>query len=299
MLEHALACSRETKRVEFKSEISPLEPGAWIEIVKDVVAIANSGGGVIVLGVDNFGNPTGWDPRPVLGEDPAKFVDRVFKFTGEEFDDVDVCGAVKDGCQLAAILIGRRTGWPLVFEKPGAYKDLNGVDKYAFAQGTVYFRHGAKSAPGNSRDFARFAADEEDRIRREILRGVRKVTTAPSGSEFIVARKGAPVRLSDRVRIVEDLDAPAVARTNFDKTHPHRRKELVQRVNELIGSVVVNGHDIQCIRGALATDDISKWIHLPKFSSPQYSEDFALWIADNIRGNSQFVQNAREAAKKN
>jgi len=57
--------------------------------------------------------------------------------------------------RLAVIVVAARTGSPLVFEKPGTYAD-GARQKTAFAKGTVYFRHGARSDPGSSRDIARF-----------------------------------------------------------------------------------------------------------------------------------------------
>ena len=43
---------------------------------------------------------------------------------------------------------------PLVFARPGTYSVPGGKQKTAFAQGTVYFRHGAKSEPGTTEDLA-------------------------------------------------------------------------------------------------------------------------------------------------
>lgn len=46
----ALATKRESKHVEFKQTFNPSLPGEWCELIKDIVAIANSGGGIIVFG---------------------------------------------------------------------------------------------------------------------------------------------------------------------------------------------------------------------------------------------------------
>lgn len=58
LIERALAAKRESKYIEFKDNLDPNSPGDWCEIVKDIVAMANSGGGVIVFGLDSSGVPT-------------------------------------------------------------------------------------------------------------------------------------------------------------------------------------------------------------------------------------------------
>jgi predicted HTH transcriptional regulator len=54
--------ARESTRVEFKEQLDPADGGDWCEVIKDIVAIANSGGGSIVLGIKNDGTPSGWIP---------------------------------------------------------------------------------------------------------------------------------------------------------------------------------------------------------------------------------------------
>jgi predicted HTH transcriptional regulator len=86
-IEVALAASKESRRIEFKSEFEPTQVGAWCEILKDIAALANSGGGIILFGVDDSGDPTGWNPRPLLSVDSADISNQIIKYTGENFDD--------------------------------------------------------------------------------------------------------------------------------------------------------------------------------------------------------------------
>lgn len=51
-LDEAAAASAETDAMDFKAVFEAAVPGAWCELVKDMVAIGNSGGGAIVIGVD-------------------------------------------------------------------------------------------------------------------------------------------------------------------------------------------------------------------------------------------------------
>ena len=70
-IQRALVAKRESKYIDFKSRLDLSEPHSWCEIVKDIVAMANSGGGVLLIGLDNKGMPTGFDPSQVLDLDEA------------------------------------------------------------------------------------------------------------------------------------------------------------------------------------------------------------------------------------
>jgi predicted HTH transcriptional regulator len=81
----ALSARRESKAVEFRSEFDPASRGAWCEILKDILAMANSGGGVIVFGIEGAGRPSGADMRGILGLDPAELIDKIHAYTGVHF----------------------------------------------------------------------------------------------------------------------------------------------------------------------------------------------------------------------
>ncbi|TML81661.1 MAG: hypothetical protein E6G09_12210, partial [Actinobacteria bacterium] len=51
-LNRAAEAKRSSKRVELVERFDPRAPGAWLDLVRDVAALANSGGGVVVLGGD-------------------------------------------------------------------------------------------------------------------------------------------------------------------------------------------------------------------------------------------------------
>src|SRR6188472_2578496 len=93
----ALAAQRGSRKVEFVAAFSPEAPGAWCELIKDIVAIANSGGGVIVVGVDKAGNPTGRKPAALLEMDRADVVSSIATYVGERFDELAISGATKAG----------------------------------------------------------------------------------------------------------------------------------------------------------------------------------------------------------
>jgi hypothetical protein len=58
-----------------------------MELIKDPVSVANSGGGLIAFGVCDDGQPSTGDVEPVLDLDPAKITDKVESYTRVSFED--------------------------------------------------------------------------------------------------------------------------------------------------------------------------------------------------------------------
>ena len=223
-------------------------------------------------------------------------VSSIAKYVGEQFEELEISEAMKAGQTVATITVGMRAGSPLVFEKPGTYVDDDGNPKTAFDRGTVYFRHGAKSEPALARDLARFANAEAARLRRELVKNVRKISNAPRGSEIIVATpKSGPAGTVDRFRVVDDPNAPAVARTDFDVTHPFRQKELLKTINDRAGEKIAGPYEIQCVRRVYDIDNRPEFFHRPKFGSPQYSDAFVSWLITEYQRDRQFFENAKTA----
>ncbi len=297
-IQRALLAKRESKYVDFKGELDFAEPHTWCEIVKDIVAMANSGGGVLLIGLDNKGVPTGFDPQPILDIDEAIVTDKIEKYTGVQFDGFTISEEKKRGNRLVAILV-EGVSIPIVFTKPGTYAVSNKKQKTAFSAGTVYFRHGAKSEPGNTNDLRKVIERQLDAIRRSWLKGVRKVVKAPPGSQVYTFPSGVDVRESASsdaraIRIVDDPDAPAYRKLDYDLTHPFRQKEAVAEINRgLAGRTSVNSFDIQCINRVYEMWDKDELCHIPKFSSPQYSREYVSWVIRQYEQDNDFFTKTR------
>ena len=69
---------------------NPDSAGHWCEITKDIIAIANSGGGVILFGVDSVGTPTECDLGRLAKVDPSDVTNKILKYTG--FVDLEDTG---------------------------------------------------------------------------------------------------------------------------------------------------------------------------------------------------------------
>lgn len=145
LIDRSLSNQRESKYIEFKSEFDSSSRRAWCELIKDIVAMAHSGGGAIAFGLDNVGLPTGADVSDILEMDPADLTNKIARYTGSQFDTFQFFEAMKSGHTIGILLI-EPTPDLLVFTKPGTYPIPGGQGR-AFSEGVVYFRHGAKSEP--------------------------------------------------------------------------------------------------------------------------------------------------------
>lgn len=194
LLETALEAVSETAQIEFKRRFDPGQAGEYLEIIKDIVAMANSGGGIILFGVDDNGAPVpDFDADTVLGIDPADITNKLHKYTGYNFHDFEIQQVRKDGIKLVAFVI-HGVDTPMVFSKPGMYSTGNGKKQNrAFSSGTVYFRHGAKSEPAVRDDLQQLLEHAKQVARDELLKRIKIVAALPEGVPIQVNGVNGPI----------------------------------------------------------------------------------------------------------
>ena len=293
LIQDALAADAESARFEFKECFDPQSGKDWCEIVKDIIAIANTSGGVIVFGLSSDAQPSGFDVAPVMAVDPAKISDKIYKYTNQQFSDFSLVRCEANGIILAALVISRAP-LPMVFEKPGTYDIGQGRQHTAFAAGATYFRHGAKSEPGNTQDI-HLAFDRRLAIvREEWLKNVRHVIEAPLGSKVLTIQpKNDAGALG--VRLTDDPQAPTIGVLSPDTTHPFRQKDLIEELNKkLLDGVNVNQYDILAIRRIFDIDEKTNFYYQSMFGSRQYSAAFADWIVEQYKKDKEFFVKNRQ-----
>ena len=101
----ALNATSESERWDFKSSFDPDCNAEVLEIVKDIVAMANSGGGVIIVGLNDSGSIAATNVSKLLGWDAAKITDKLFSYTGVQFHKFQITRVEKLGQELCALLI--------------------------------------------------------------------------------------------------------------------------------------------------------------------------------------------------
>lgn len=242
IVEKALRAKRESKYIEFKQDFDSASARDWCEVIKDIVAIANSGGGVIVFGLDNLGSPTGRIVDSIRDIDPADVSNVVTKYTGPVDLEFEIRELQKNGHRLYAFVI-QGVAIPIVFQRPGTYDAGSGKQKAAFGIGTVYFRHGAKSEPGRTEDIRIAIERQLESIRKSWIKGVRKVVQAPQGSQLVTiqatGRVGAPP-ISTTVRAVNDPNAIPVhlTRDTSKATGAFVHEEVSEGIFDEINNVI-------------------------------------------------------------
>jgi hypothetical protein len=289
----------ETDEIDFKETFDRHNQRDWCELLKDVVAIGNHGGGAIVIGVRDDGVAVGVSDDTRVKLDSAEIGDQIRRHTGRHDPRCIVRSAVRDGKAVVVIEV-QSTAVPIIFSKNGTY-EIGGKQKSSFVEGKVYFRHNSKSEPGSTEDLERAITREVARHRHEWLGNIRKVVEAPIGSKVSVSAPGVmepDPNGSLGVRLVNAGAAIDVPKWDPDKTHPFRQKELISEVMRgLEGKYRLNSFDIQCIRRVYRIDENPNFAHKSRFSMRQYSPAFAEWIVSEAQSNERFFIETRERAR--
>lgn len=297
-LEAALAASTESDGVDFKRGFDPKALGEWLELIKDVVAMSNSGGGVILIGLEDDGAPSACDLAEARAVDPADFTNKIYKYTDLHFHEFELILAEKNNAPLLAIVV-HGGALPVPFARAGGYAaDPGGKNqKTAFAAGTVYFRHGAKSEPGHFDDIRKAFDRLLDVTRKSWMDGIAKIVEAPAGSR--VAVLPPEVKQSDSaqaipIRMVDDPTAGAYYAFRLDKTHPHRAKDVVALVNQrLHPRKTINSHALVCIVRAFDLPRDIRYCYVVSHTSPRYSDLFVDWIVAQFEANPAFFEETK------
>ena len=190
LLEVARTRKRENRQLDFKGKFDPSSASEWCEVIKDVIAMANSGGGTILFGIKDNGAHSSFNKRIVLDIDPAVFADKIRTYTGENFAEFEIL-EIKRGKRDVGAFVIAKASTPIAFTKNGADITLGGKQKPAFIKGSVYFRHGAKSEPGDTTDIKRAIEMNIRSMKSSLAKGVE------STNSLKISERGKPVRLTN------------------------------------------------------------------------------------------------------
>ena len=252
----------------------------YVELVRDLAAMANSGGGVIVL-------------DGVAGVDEELLHEQLSQYAEPEFEGFEVEPLRRDGRPSTAVVVEGVRNAPLVFTRVGRI----GADHVAFVRGGLYFRHGAKSEAATGEDVRDFIRRQLDATRTQWLANIRQVMHAPDGAEVAVIEtaerddEGRPTL----IRLTTDPHAPLYGQVDPDQSHPYRQKEVIREVNARLGEGGVNAFDVLSVRRvhAISEETRPEFVHVPKFGSPQYSDAFVEWLVAERWRDPRFFEQAK------
>ena len=284
LLKRATEAKRSSKRVALKEDFDSGAPGDWLELVRDVAAIANSGGGVVVV-------------RSAIPLEEELLHQQLARYVEPDFEAFELHDVTRGGQVETAVVVDSVMGSPLVFALQGRYRDRDGREHVVFAEGGLYFRHGARSEPPTGEDVRDFIGRQLDATRQQWLANIRQVMHAPDRAEVAIIEtaerdeEGRPTL----IRLTTDPHAPLYGQVDPDRSHPHRQKEVIAEVNKRLDGRTVNAFDILSVRRiyAIGEETRPEFVHVPKFGSPQYSDAFVDWLVDQDARDPRFFENAK------
>ena len=273
-LGRAANATRSSKRVALRDSVD------YVELVRDMAALANSGGGVIVL-------------DGIAGVDEELLHEQLGHYAEPEFEGFEVEPLSRNGRPSTAVVVEGVRNAPLVFTQTGRV----GGDHVAFVRGGLYFRHGAKSEAATGEDVRDFIRRQLEATRTQWLANIRQVMHAPDGAEVAVIEtaerdeEGRPTL----IRLTTDPHAPLYGQVDPDQSHPYRQKEVIREVNARLGEGAVNAFDVLSVRRvhAISEETRPEFVHVPKFGSPQYSDAFVEWLVAERQRDPRFFEKAK------
>ncbi len=296
-LRKAEAARRESRSVEFKAQIDPRSTRDACEVIKDIAAIANSGGGVVLFGVNDNGTPASADLSLIESLDQAFWIDKVAAYTDVQIVDLFQEKVTRAG-GLAVALIVPPSPLPIIFTRPGTYSVGPKEQRTAFGKGTVYFRHGAKSEPGTNDDIRQIMDRALERVRALWSKGIRKVVEAPEDAVVHVVRAGdlSGQTVPHPGKVVADPNAPGVHPQNADDHWPHRQKDVLRLVRERVPGAKLTSHDVLAIRRVdRLEDNRPDLVYRPFKKSPaQFSDAFVDWLTAKLQQQPTFCEAYRD-----
>lgn len=274
-LARAARATRSSKRVALRETVD------YAELVRDIAAMANSGGGVVVL-------------DGIAGIDEELLHERLHEYAEPDFEAFSVESLSRNGRPSTALVVEGVHNAPLVFAETGRVHD-----HVAFVPGGLYFRHGAKSEAATGDDVRDFIRRQLDATRTQWLANIRQVMHAPDGAEVAVIEtaerdeEGRPTL----IRLTTDPHAPLYGQVDPDQSHPYRQKEVIREVNARLGDAAVNAFDVLSVRRvhAISEETRPEFVHVPKFGSPQYSDAFVEWLVAERDRDPRFFEQAKSS----
>lgn len=178
--EELITRKRESAKLDYKATYDPQRTRDVVELAKDVVAMANTAGGYMVIGVDDAGEEIGLSEDEAARMDEATLRAQVGGFIGTALELFVDRAVVLQDKRYAIITVLRSPRSPVVFERIGQYqKNAKAEIVPVFRPGDVFVRHGSASERWNQEDvqtiYSRVVEREKERWIAEVLPDVRRL----------------------------------------------------------------------------------------------------------------------------
>lgn len=184
----------ERRHKDYKLNFDYTSAKARTELVKDIVSIANSGGGVIVFGVNETSKP-GIDARTVQELDSARIADLVEKYVKPSQFELGHNVTEISSNKFVFELTISRVEYPIVMSQQGNWKGYNTKeDKLLFRQGDIWTRHSTKNERIHYEDLKQWLQEAKKQERDDILEKFKTVVNLPKDAKIqYVTTSGQPL----------------------------------------------------------------------------------------------------------
>lgn len=173
----------ETARCDLKGQFDA-SSSSWPDMVKDIVAMANSGGGVLILGVDDDGTRRGLGESRLRDLDPTRVNGKI---------EPKAPGARLGVSYYELTYYGRIYGFVavephdtlIVFDRDWAYSTASGRMRTVIHPGVVYVRGVAETRPARQGDLARIVQRLIESGSRQFLARIERLAAVPLSAELV------------------------------------------------------------------------------------------------------------------
>jgi schlafen family protein len=213
---HDLLGRSEAEDFDRKSSLDPTFAQDYLKLAADLIAMANTRGGAILIGTSGCDIPI----SHVLLFDSARIDDKVNSVVDPRVGGIKSCQL---GEAFILVEIEKSQNPPHLFKQDGNCTDRQGKSASVFRRGDAFVRHSSKTERAARTDFDRWF----DSRQKKLLDNVKLVFEASPDAEVQISKgsTGMPVRIAP-----EEPDAQPV----YDLLTPNAFRDLKQ---ELTGSL--------------------------------------------------------------
>jgi hypothetical protein len=195
------------------------DPKAKLELVRDLVAIANTGGGRIVVGHDEV-NEVGITEDVVEALDSSRVAEWLANFASPVPLHLSHDARPLTGGRFLLTLTISAAEFPIVISKRGLWKGADSKrDRPVFEPGDIFVRHSTRTERANYEDIRSWVLKAREAERESILDRITTFVKLPEGAALqVVSQAGHPIDTPGHL-----LDS-AISRREHDPGHllsPH------------------------------------------------------------------------------
>lgn len=190
----------ENPQRDFKLAYNPADPLAQLGLVKDLIALANAGGGEIIFGrseAEIVGIET-----PAAALDSARLADAVARYAAPATVHIEHADTLLDDGRILRTVRVAPVEYPIVMAVDGNYPS-SGRTQSAFRKGDMWTRHSSKTERATYEDLRAWIDRARQAERDAILGRINKVINLPDGAEIQIVPPAAVPALDTPQRMLE------------------------------------------------------------------------------------------------